>query len=276
MQKIQIKDFNLQHTLESAQLFRILKKNNGYYITARDKLFFVQQQEDQLLYDGVDEQFMIDYFALDEDHAQLVLAISVDEKIKTAIKQYYGMRILRQDPWETTVNFICSAAANVPKITMNVNLLAERFGKKITLHDVTSYTFPEPGTMQDLAIIKDCKTGFRAEYLFAANTMLTDQKLAHLRNLCYSDAKRELIKNAGIGSKVADCILLFGYGFKEAFPVDTWIAKVMKELYFTKKRKVNNQQILAFGQKYFKAHPGYTQMYLFHWIRMRDKNNGKN
>ncbi|MBI5392611.1 hypothetical protein HZA96_01965 [Candidatus Woesearchaeota archaeon] len=275
MQNIRVTDFNLQYSIESGQIFRYIKKNNGYYITVRDKLFFVKQQGDKIYYDGTNEEFVKHYLGLDEDYKQLIQQIDVDDNIKQAIKQYYGMRILRQDPWEATINFICSAAANIPKIRMNVNLLAEKFGKRIKLHDAVSYSFPEPGTMNNEELIRMCKTGFRSKYIAAANMILDDKKLAKLRTMPYTKAKSELMKVPGIGSKVADCILLFSYGFKEAFPVDTWITKIMKELYFSKMRNISNRKILEFGQNYFKAHPGYAQMYLFYWTRMKNKNGKK-
>ena len=148
---------------------------------------------------------------------------------------------------------------------MNVNLLAETFGKKICLGNKTSYLFPEQGQMNDLQKIKNCKTGFRARYLFEANK-ISAGFFDELSRMDYCNALRELTKLFGVGEKIADCTLLFGFSRFEAFPVDVWIKRIIEQHYFYGNEK-SKKEIKQFGQQYFGSYAGYANQYLYHWGR---------
>ena len=190
--------------------------------------------------------------------------ISKDRHVKKAVKKYKGLRLIKQDSWECAISYLCSSAANIPKIQMNVELLSKYFGNPIELDGYKSFTFPEPGKINDLKKIKKAKVGFRAEFVFKANEKLKD--IHSLKNLSYKEAKQKLMKNKGIGEKIADCICLFSLNKNEAFPVDTWVSKVMKELY---KQQGNPKKISEFGREYFGNNAGYAQQYLFYMTRER-------
>ena len=266
MSKIKVKDFNLEYTLECGQIFRINKENNWYYINARDKFFKICQVKNQIEFHGVDEEFIIHFFSLDENLSKILKEINKDEYIKKSIDKYRGLRILRQDPWECLISFICSTASNIPRIKSKLKALSESFGKKVSLDGVGNYAFPEPGNINNYNKIVNAKTGFRAKYIFEANNSVNIKKLNSLRVQSYESAKNELKKINGVGDKVADCVLLFSLGFHQALPVDTWIKKTIQLLYFDNST-VSNEKIRAFGLDYFGTYAGYAQQYLFMFSR---------
>src|SRR3990170_6706340 len=169
MQKIFVKDFNLEHTLLCGQMFRVARAGDWYYIVARDRIFRVRQSVDCLEFQGVDEKFLVHDFALDEPYQTILKQIEKDSHIRKAIKKYHGLRIVRQDPWECLISFMCSSAANIPKIQLNIEKLSEYFGEKVRLHDFEWHTFPRPGKLDDYQQILMAKTGFRAIHIKKAN-----------------------------------------------------------------------------------------------------------
>ncbi|MBI4142075.1 hypothetical protein HY484_04070, partial [Candidatus Woesearchaeota archaeon] len=243
--KLIIKDFNLKHTLESGQFFRYYLKNEFYYVVSGNNFFKIRQNGNKLEFFGTKRNLVKEFLGLNHDFETTKKKLSTDKHLKTALQQYSGLRIMKQQPWETLIAFICSSASNIPKITKNVNLLAENFGRKINFEDEEMYTLPTIGEMNDLEKIKNCKVGFRAKYLLAANEINTDF-FDTINDLNYTQALSKLIKLNGVGEKIADCVLLFGCNRLEAFPVDVWIKRVMEELYFDSKEK-NNKEIKEFG-----------------------------
>jgi N-glycosylase/DNA lyase len=266
MGKMKVKDFNLEYTLECGQIFRINKENNWYYINALDKYFKICQDGNQIEFHGVDKEFIIHFFSLNENLSKILKEIDRDKYIKKSIDKYRGLRLIKQDPWECLISFICSSASNIPRIKSNIKALSERFGKEVSLDGVCNYAFPMPGNINNYNEILNAKTGFRATYIFAANNTVNIKNLTSLRTLTYKNAKNELKKFNGVGDKVADCVLLFSLGFRQAFPVDTWIKKTMQLLYFDN-RTISNEKIREFGLEYFGAYAGYAQQYLFMYSR---------
>ncbi|MBT3355370.1 MAG: DNA-3-methyladenine glycosylase 2 family protein [Candidatus Scalindua sp.] len=266
MAKIKVKDFNLEHTLECGQIFRINKQDNWYYVIARDRFFKICQINNQLEFHGTDKEFIIHFFSLDDNLSKILKEINKDRYIKKSIDKYRGLRLLKQDPWESLISFICSTASNIPRIKSKLNALSKAFGNKISIDSIDNYTFPKPGNINNYKKIVNAKTGFRAKYISDANKSVNIDKLNSLKTLSYEDAKSELKKINGVGDKVADCVMLFSLGFNQAFPVDTWIKKTIQLLYFDN-TTVSNEKIRTFGLDYFGAHAGYAQQYLFMFSR---------
>ena len=257
MRKIPVDQFDLRHTVESGQIFRFKPENDGYRISHADKSFFVRQQGNELVYSSVSPRWITHFFSLDRDMHTIYSQIGTDKHVARAVQRFPGLRIIRQDPWECTIGFLCSSASNIPKIKMNMELLCKQFG------DEKTGRFPLPGHIDDLSRIASTKVGFRAKYVHAANSLLNHQRLASLRKLSYPSAKEKLMNVPGIGEKIADCILLFSLGFDAAFPVDTWVLKSMSRLYFNS-RKVSSEQIRSFAAQRFGTYAGWAQQYLFH------------
>ena len=266
MGKSKVKDFNLAHTLECGQVFRVNKVNGWYFVNALDKFFRIKQIRNEIEFHGVDKEFVVHFFSLNENLPEILKEINKDKFIEKSIDKYRGLRLIKQDPWECLISFICSSASNIPRIKSKLKALSESFGKRITLDGVRDYTFPTPGKMNDYEKILDAKTGFRARYILEANNTVDIKHLNSLRTQPYNLAKNELKKISGVGDKVADCILLFSLGFNQAFPVDTWIKKTMQLLYFDN-NNVSNDRIRTFGLDYFGTYAGYAQQYLFMYSR---------
>ena len=263
-----VKDFNLKHTLECGQLFRQIHKDGWHYVHTRDRLFKVRQAAcDRVQYAGnADDDFLIHFFRLDDDLSQILGAIEKDQHMAAAIQHGRGLRLIRQDGWECLISYICSQFSNIPKIRKNVEWLSSAFGKPVHLGDYVSHTFPDPGTLDDFEQIRAARTGYRAKYLYAANRSIRRDDLRRIARMSYPDAKRTLMSLQGVGHKVADCVLLFGLDFPDAFPVDVWVKKAMQTCYFGGLEK-SCTELRQFGQEYFGRYAGYAQQYLFYYWR---------
>ncbi len=269
MRSIKVGDFDLKSTVECGQFFRWNLIEGHYYINSRDSIIKCRQEKDELFFEGVSEVFVRRFFRLDDDLKTITRSINKDKLIGEAIREYYGLRLLRQDPWECLISYICSAAANIPKIKMNVDKLSEHFGRPVSCDCYDSHHFPHPGRIDDLKKISACKVGFRAGYIHNANKVATENFFIKLKSLPYAEAKKELIKLEGVGEKIADCILLFSLEHMDAFPIDTWIRKVMIKHYF-KGRKISDAKIRDFAASYFGKYAGYAQQYLYYYSRLNN------
>jgi N-glycosylase/DNA lyase len=263
-------DFNLAHTLDSGQFFRYSLHEGWYYLVSRDKVFRVRQEGDRLEFDGCSARFVRHFFGLDVNYRAIAHALRHDDVIAFAMKKYPGLRLINQDPWECTVGFLCSQFSNIKKIKGNMECIAQKFGKQVVFKGRTFSTFPAPGDVDSLATLKKCAVGFRAKYIHGTNARVSDAWFAKLRRLPYAQAKEKLMELPGIGVKVADCILLFSLGFTEAFPVDVWMERAVKETYL-KGRKLKLSEMGAWGRKRWGKLAGYAQQYLYHWRRLHGK-----
>jgi len=257
--QIKIKNFNLKHTLESGQFFRYQKKGEWYYCQERDKLFKIRQISDKIEFYGTDTNHIKKLFGLNVNYDKIVKELSKDPTLKKALRKYNGLRIMQRDPWETLVSFQCSIMSNIKKIQLNMNKIAENFGEKIELDEFKSHTFPKEGKLNDIEKLKESKTGFRAKYIHEMNKKVDEKYFTKLGN--YEQAHQKLTELPGIGPKVADCICLFALGKMEAFPIDVWMERVMKETYGVDKNAKE------FAQKRWGKNAGYAQQFLYHWRR---------
>lgn len=278
-----IAPFNLKDTLMCGQAFRW--KSTGcddcaYTGVVKGKVLRVRQEDEALILRGpVDEDtrnMVMDYFALDVDLGEIENRLrEIDPAVGVAIDFAPGIRLLRQDPWEAMVTFIISARNSIPLIRRSVELLAEKHGDPIPqghrgdacdLH----FSFPDPGVLADADIeeLLECRTGFKAPYIKEAAMRIAsgDFDLYGVGDLEYPEAKKRLMEFKGIGNKVADCILLFAFGFYQAFPIDVWVTRIMRYLYFDSK-KVPLRVISEFAHEKFGDLAGYAQQYLFYYAR---------
>lgn len=266
MNKIEVKDFSLKYTIESGQFFSFYFNQEFYWIVHKNIVFKVKQEDNFLFFSGISQEDFIDFFGLDEDLKVLTCEFD-DEYLLLALEKYWGLRIIREDLWQCMIGFVCSSASNIAKIKKNMFFLSEFFGEQIEFEGKKFYTFPKPGKIDNLERIKDAKTGFRAKYIYEINEFVSNNPefLEKIQTSNYKDAKKLLMNLPGVGSKVADCICLYGLGHKEAFPIDTWIKQVIEEIYLKKPSTI--KEIEEFIQSYFKGNLGLAQQYLFHYIR---------
>lgn len=264
---IQNIDIHLEHTFESGQIFRYFSKEGWYYVQHGDKCFKVRTVRSDLEFEGnVNDAYIRSFFRLDEDVDAIFSRYQNDKTLMSAYKRFKGLRLIKQDPWECIVSFLCSSASNIPKIKMNVHHLCKIYGHPLTLDGETYHAFPVLGALRDLDVLKQAKTGFRAKYIHETNARMTNNMIETLHNSSFEEAKSLLMEFPGIGEKVADCILLFAFDKGEAFPVDTWMHKIMTKAYL--KRELPPPKVAAYARKKFGKDAGYIQQYLFYASRM--------
>jgi N-glycosylase/DNA lyase len=234
------------------------------------------------------------FLALDVDLPRVYRRIGTDRHLRAAIAALPGLRILRQEPWECLAGFICSAWNNIPKIEGSTRFLCRRWGEPLTLtlddSAVTLHTFPTAARLAAAteAELREAALGFRAPNLLRAARMIAagELDLQALRQAPYEEALRALLKVPGVGRKVADCILLFSLDKPEAFPVDVWVWRVMRELYGRHLRNALPEElptggagpsdrvyraIQAFAWRRWGRCAGYAQQYLFTTRRARSE-----
>ena len=217
--------------------------------------------------------WLVNYLQLDVNIGEITATFPQDEHLNAAVASCRGLRLLRQEPWECLASFILSSTKQIVQIRQIVELLCERFGEVVpSPADRRYFSFPSAGRIAGLseADLRCCKMGFRAPYLKATAEMINQQEvhLEEIRTMDISAARAELMRLPGVGRKIADCVLLFAYGFQRAFPIDVWVLKAVRELYFPRRRP-NTKKIVHFTETYFGPNAGYAQQYLFHYMRTR-------
>jgi N-glycosylase/DNA lyase len=277
--------FNLNVTLCCGQVFRWEKKNDWWYGIVRDQVVKIRQVKAELEFANADEKFVENYFGLDDDLQEIRDRIGRDEHVRKALREFWGLRVVRQDPWECLISYICATYKNIPAIRHMLLSLSSRFGDKIMLDGMEFFTFPTPEKLADATEkrLAECGLGYRARYVLESSKRIFENnfELERLRQLPYEQAKKKLCAFSGVGPKVADCVLLFSLGKLEAFPVDRWIERVILNHYveqlpseimqkLLQREGLNNSdyaKLNAFGREYFGEYAGYAQEYLYHYER---------
>jgi len=266
MNSLGVRNFNLNHTLKSGQLFRYVSVGEHFHIHSGSHLFKIWQKGGRIFFEGVGEEFISRFFRLDDNLEEIYSQIGKDPFITKAIELYRGLRLIRQDPWECLISFLCSSVKNIPHIKCIVEGLCRHYGDAVSLGHYRGYGFPSPGQIFGGRDLERIKAGFRARYLLGISRRTTVRELEELRKLEYRDAKKELMALPGVGEKIADCVLLYSLDFTEAFPVDTWIRKAMRIGYHGGEN-LPDRRIREFAQGYFGRYAGYAQLYLYHFAR---------
>ncbi len=253
-------------------------------------------------------QWLHDYLQTDADLGAVLKTFPDDAPLRAAVAACRGLRLLRQEPWECLASFILSSTKQIVQIRQIVARLCEQFGEPLAgpattwerrrlagpqhhdqpVHSPAGrqrsqampqenhlfYSFPTP---QRLAAateseLRACKMGFRAPHLLAAARAVAEGRLdlERLRHLPVTEARQELTALRGVGHKIADCVLLFAYGFDGVFPVDVWVERALRELYFPQ-RRVSTKRLRQFAATHFGPRAGYAQQYLFHYRRTKMK-----
>ena len=267
--------YNLVRTLSCGQAF-------GWRVDGcmADGIFsgrrvHLRQVGDGIVVEGITERAALrslrHYLNLDEDLAGVEDHLRSDRVLRRALPYTTGIALLHQDPWECLISFIVSAFNNIPKIELSVGRLMERFGEPGV--DRGS-RFPRPEALESASVrgLRACALGYRARYVTAVARLVASGEfdLDRLRLLPYPEARRLLLTLPGVGEKVADCVLLFAYGKREAFPVDVWVKRAVERWYF-RGRAVSNGQIRRFASDRFGEDAGYAQQHLFHYVRTRPR-----
>ncbi|MHC1626879.1 MAG: DNA-3-methyladenine glycosylase family protein [Methanoculleaceae archaeon] len=264
---------DLNRTFKSGQLFRWQKTADGWWEgVVEDRIVRVHQEGGMLSIEGADRDWAWRYFDLGLRLEDVYSAISCDPLVAAAVEWCRGLRIIRQPPWECLASFICATNTNIPRIRRCIELLCERFGEPVC--DGKRYTFPEAEVLAeaDDDKLQSCRLGYRARYLRETARTVADNPdwAERIAALPTTDARRELMRYPGVGPKVADCVLLFGSGRLEVFPVDVWIHRVVSRRFGVGGERLTPaayEDIRRFAEGVFGRYAGYAQEYLYSYIR---------
>ena len=261
---------NVENSINSGQVF-LWKKNEKYWygVNGQDVLKIDNSGNIKSYQNN-----KIDFFRKKDDIEKIIKSISKDSVTKKAVKQYLGLRILEQDPFQCLISFITSSNSNIQKIKNNLEKISKKFGTKIKFEDQEFFLFPEPKKLAKASIneIKSCGVGYRAQFIkeAASMTMLKKTDFEYLKKSNYQDAKKEICLIPGVGNKVADCVLLFSLNKLEAFPLDRWIIRILEKYYSDKfqleTKTITEKQYDIIHEKilnHFGPFAGYAQQFLF-------------
>ncbi len=262
-------DVSLVHTFECGQCFRFNADENGVYKGIAFGRGISMWLDDGLCIGCDEKDFELlwrSFLDIDRDYGAITAALPKDDFTRAAMKHGYGLRILRQEPWEALCSFIISQCNNIPRIKGIIERLCRMFGQPVEYSGDTVYTFPDAQTLaalsaEDLAPIR---AGYRAQYIISAARDVNDGRLDFLEldKLETADARRAVTRVNGVGNKVADCFLLFGMGRLDAFPVDTWM------------KKASGFYPGGFSAEVFGKYAGIAQQYIFYYSRANNVNSG--
>jgi N-glycosylase/DNA lyase len=281
-----VRDYDLAATLDSGQVFRWQRNGDSWNGVLGNHFLRLTQLENGILAESAihveDWTFLREFLQSDVDLAAILKTFPNDEPMHAAVASSRGLRLLRQEPWECLASFILSSTKQIVQIRQIVSLLCERYGEACSVESPSrtnsatgrtlQFAFPAAERLAACseAELRDCKMGFRAPSLLHAARGIAEGKfdLEKIRRLDYAAARAELMTLHGVGGKIADCVLLFAYGFDSAFPVDVWVERALQQLYFPR-RRASHKRLLKFAATHFGPHAGYAQQYLFHYVRVK-------
>lgn len=253
--------FNARDTLECGQTFRFVQDGDGFVVRSADKVCRVRQTEDGVRIDTDDPGYFYSYFALDEDYREYCSRLSAFPELKDACEAGKGIRLLRQDTFEMIISFIISANNNIPRIKGIIERLCARAGKSMP---DGGHAFPTREEMLPLSVsdYSALGAGYRDSYLYSAARTVTDGFISDMIALPTAEARKKLLTVKGVGPKVADCIVLFGLGRRDSFPVDTWMRQALGTAELDTPEKIHDFYMARYGDL-----AGLAQQYIFHFAR---------
>ena len=280
-----ISDFDLAQTLECGQCFHFVRLDDPeescrgmseYALAAFGKGLRVRQEDDTFTFFDTDEEAFVNvwvpYFDLERDYSVIKKQIAEGSpELKDIIEKNAGIRLLNQDFFETLLSFIISQNNRIPQIKKVVADISKSWGSFLFASgDKEIYSFPAPESLSGICEedFREKKTGFRAAYLCDGVRKFMSGELDEdvLRNSILEDCEKQLCSVKGVGTKVANCIMLFSLGRREAFPIDVWMKRVMEHVYF-KGEEQSKEKLAAFAREKYGEYGGYAQQYLFAYAR---------
>lgn len=255
-----ISEFNAKHILECGQVFRYKVTDFGYTVLSLDQKADIYCHKGGIKIFCKNPKYFVKYFDLDTNYGTIKQALSCKGIDEIALQTGYGIRILNQAPLESIISFIISANNNIPRIKKLIELLCTSFGNKLDGYNA----FPTIEQLNAISIdwFIEHGYGYRSGYLVSTIKMLNTFDIDQIYALPTQVARQKLMSLKGVGPKVADCVLLFGFHKTDVFPTDTWIIQLYKSTYGNTNMKVG--QINKFYVEKFGELSGYAQQYLFY------------
>lgn len=251
---------DLDLTLDCGQAFRWEKQADSSYSGVAGGYFLnISKSGDDIVFKNTTlesfDSFWVDYFDLNRDYTAICEKLKQDSLLASTIDEYYGIRILNQESWEALCSFVISQQNNIKRIKLIINRLCTAYGNDL---GGGNFTFPSAERLAELSVedFEALGTGYRAKYLerLAKAVASGEIDFDKIKALPLDEARRELLKIYGVGVKVANCALLFGFKFYDAFPIDVWMKRVME--YYPDGLP-----------ECFSGIEGIAQQYLFYWAR---------
>ena len=287
--KFPVKDFHLDHIFDCGQCFRWNRNEDGSWSgiaggrVARMSMEPVSSETEGILQiessgDCMEEsgQFWREYLDLGRDYGKIKESLrQKDPAMEQVIAAGEGIRILKQDLWETMVSFIISQNNNIPRIKGCIEALAKNFGEPV-FGGQEYFHIPQPEVLAALTRedLSACRLGYRGPYLIETARQVLEmggmgaleEKLALRKAEAGPEAVSEVLQGfSGVGPKVAACIALFGVQSFGAFPIDVWMRRVMNQVYGIGEKNIKEMEEHA--RKYFAGYEGFAQQYLFYYVR---------
>lgn len=271
----QVPHYDLAATLGCGQAFRWKPVGDSWEGVVCGRWVRLRQNGGSISAECATDQpgwaWLEEHLQLHVDLSEVLASFPDDIPLRSAVAACRGLRLLKQEPWECLASFICSSTKQIVQIRQIIALLSERFGEAVPSAHGPVHAFPSAARIAAAseAELRNCKLGFRAPYLLGTARRIASGELDldELARMPLIEARKRLESLPGVGRKVADCALLFGFGFPTAFPVDVWVLKALRQLYFPKRRP-RPARLRHFADTYFGPNAGYAQQYLFHAMRL--------
>ncbi|HSF27431.1 MAG TPA: DNA glycosylase [Nitrosopumilaceae archaeon] len=278
----ELKKIDLDSTINSGQVFLWDKIDDVWYGVNGFEILKIRQEPFKIISSGKKTP---DFFRQDDNMKKILQSVRRDKIVKDAVSQFPGLRLLRQDPFQCYISFICSSNASIINIRQMLKKITKKFGKRTNFYGYEFHTFPtaEKLANSNIAELLLCGLGFRAKYVKKASQDVVSGKIDfnYLKKANYKNAKDILVNVAGIGDKIADCILLFSLEKIESFPIDRWTLRILRKYYsnvfgesisrsITKKKYEEIHEKIV---RHFGPFAGYSQQFLFKMER--ELNNKK-
>jgi N-glycosylase/DNA lyase len=271
---------NLNLTINSGQVFLWDKVEDTWFGIDDEDLLVIREEP----FEVISSSKKINKFFREDDNLHKILSeISKDSLVKKAVRRFSGLRLMKQDPFQCYISFICSSNSSIQNIRRMLKNLCNKFGNEIEFNKKQFFTFPKPEKLSSASNreLLSCGLGFRAKYVKQAAKMASLGKInfESLRKENYKTALDMLKTVPGIGNKVADCILLFSLDKLESFPLDRWTQRILQKYYskiyvdiqgksLTEKKYTELHEKIV---EYFGPYAGYSQQFLFKMERDLNK-----
>lgn len=273
--------FDAETSVNSGQSFLWEKKGDAWYGVHADTIIKFYKRDGGFAFETFPENRGIEreMFRLDDDMESIAAEIGRDPLVQKLALQYPGLRLMRQDPSQCIISFVCASNTNIPMIRRMLGTLSRKYGEKITADGMQFHAFPSARALDRAteAELRACGLGYRAKAIKSATKAIATGALDldQLKKASYDEAKEELLKIYGIGNKIADCILLFSLEKLDSFPIDVWIARALLGHYgWLAGRKMSEklterqyEDVSAAARKYFGRYAGYAQQFLYYHMR---------